>query len=58
MLPPYYPRVNHIIKLENDTKLPISPIYTYNEKELHYKKKWLISYYIEVGFDLLNPLWP
>ena len=39
MLPPYRPGVNHIIKLKNDIKLPVLPIYTYSEEELRCEKE-------------------
>ena len=39
MLPPYCLGVDYVIELENNAKLPILPMYTYNEKELRCEKK-------------------
>ena len=38
-LPPYRSGVDHVIKLENNAKLPVSPLYAYSKKELKYEKK-------------------
>ena len=34
-----YNVVDHVIKLENNTKLPVLLLYTYNKEELKYEKK-------------------
>ena len=31
--------MDHVIKLENNAKLPVSPLYAYNKEELRYEKK-------------------
>ena len=37
-LPLHRPGINHIIKLRDKNRLPVSPLYAYNQEKLRYKK--------------------